>query len=197
MKFTQAILLGLIVLAMPACSIFRSGNDDSALPASIDAGDIGHEDRLRALVDDSLSKLQRNDSTDAAQILFRKPFFYKESVSYSDGIDGYSLDIRTSESLTTPYTAQVRLRKERFATKFHKKKNEARKDGTFFKSSGFETLSYELRNGRWREVGTLYVATETDPKLLEVSSRVRFEGDGLTELGEKKGLLRKLIFWRN
>ena len=193
-KFMQVFILGLVVVTMPACSIFRSGNGGD-LPASVEAGDGEHEDRLRALVDDSLVKMQRNGSPDTAQIVFRKPYFYKESVSYPDGIDGYALDIRASESLTTPYTAQVRLKKERFATKFHKKRNNARNDSTFFRSSGFETLSYELRNGRWREVGTLYVATETDPQLQEVSSQVQFEDEGNS--GEKKGILGRLFFWRN
>ena len=193
-KFAQVLIIGLIVVSMPACSMFRSGNG-GALPASIEAGDADHEDRLRALVDDSLVKMQRNDSPGTAQTVFRKPYYYKESVSYPDGIDGYTLDIRASESLTTPFTAQVRLKKERFATKFHKKRNRARNDSTFFRSSGFETLSYEFRNGRWREVGTLYVATETDPQLQEVSAQIQFEDDG--EAGEKKGILGKLLFWRN
>ena len=193
----RTLLLGLLIISLPACSIFRFGKGVPApLPASIEVIGTDYEDKLRSLVNDSLTKSQRYDSAGSARLTFRRPYFYKEYVAYPDGVDNYSLDIRASESLTTPYTAQIRLKKQRYVTKFQKKREPTRRDTTFYESIGFETLSYELRHGRWREVGTLYVAQETDPRLKDAASKVRFDdASGLEP--EKKSGLRKLLFWRD
>jgi hypothetical protein len=195
-RFAQILLVGLLMALLPACSMFRFGQGAPApLPASIEVMGSDYEDRLRTLVDDSLTKLQRHDSAENARMTFRKPYFYREYVAYPDGVDDYSLDIRASESLTTPYTAQIRLKKQRYVTKFERKREVTHRDTVFYESTGHETLSYELRHGRWREVGTLYVAEETDPRLKDVASNVRFGEDSLDP--EKKGGLRKLFFWRD
>ena len=192
----QTLVFGVLIALLPACSMFRSGQGAPApLPASIEAAGSDYEDKLHSLVDDSLTKLQRYDSAENAQMTFRKPYFYREYVAYPEGVDNYSLDIRASESLTTPYTAQVRLKKQRYVTKFQRKRELTRRDTVFYKSSGYETLSYELRHGRWREVGTLYVAEETDPRLKDAASKVRFDEGGLDS--EKKSGFRKLLFWRD
>jgi hypothetical protein len=87
------------------------------------------------------------------------------------------------------------LKKQRYVTKFQRKRELTRRDTVFYKSSGYETLSYELRHGQWREVGTLYVAEETDPRLKDAASKVRFDEGGLDS--EKKSGFRKLLFWRD
>jgi hypothetical protein len=193
----RTLLIGLIITTLPACFIFRSSNGSSAnLPASIEAIDTDYEAKLQELVADSLTKLNRHTSANDAELIFRKPYYFKEYVAYPDGITGYSTDIRGSESLTTPYTAQIRLKKQRFVTKFDKKRNRAQQDEEFFATSGNETLSFELRNGRWREVGTLFVAEETDVRLRESASAARFEDTDSFETLSKPWY-KKILFWRD
>ena len=176
--------------------MFRFGGGAGELPPSVEALGPDHEEKLRALVDDSLAKQNRFNTADKARESFRKPYHFKEFVEYPDGIDSYTIEFRSSESLITPYSAQVRLAKNRYVTEFQRKQNVARRDTVFYESTGHETLSYELRSGRWRETGKLFVAEETDQRLKDAASRVRFSDSSSVDADGKSGL-GKLMFWRD
>ncbi len=61
-----------------------------------------------------------------------------------------------------PYRAQVKIEKKRFATKMHRKRDEALADSNYFRDTGAETLTFELRNGRWYRAGSIFVAESTE-----------------------------------
>ena len=195
-KFLTCAAVVLLTTTLTGCAMFRFGGGAGELPPSVEALGPDHEEKLRALVDDSLAKQNRFNTADKARESFRKPYHFKEFVEYPDGIDSYTIEFRSSESLITPYSAQVRLAKNRYVTEFQRKQNVARRDTVFYESTGHETLSYELRSGRWRETGKLFVAEETDQRLKDAASRVRFFDSSSVDADGKSGL-GKLMFWRD
>lgn len=191
------LLLGVLLAGFNGCSMFRFGSGaPDALPASIEVEGSNYEDKLHELIAESLASDQQADSPSSAAMKFRKPYYFREYVAYPDGIAEYTSEIRASESRTTPYSAQIRLNKNRYVTKFNKKQGTARNDDTFYESTGYETRAYELRNGRWREIGTLYVAETTDPRLKTSAAQTRFGDPAETPDLEGNRGWRKILFWR-
>jgi len=44
----------------------------------------------------------------------------------------------------------------------HRKRGEAEQDANFLRDTGSETDTYELRNGKWVRVGSMFVATKSE-----------------------------------
>lgn len=194
----RIFIVSIIVATTSGCAIFRFGSSssDSGFTSTV-VSDSERDAKLRELVDRSLRDAQRADTPESADLIFRRPYYYREYVNYPGGVEEYALETVASDSRITPYTAQVRLNKERFTTRFDKKKDRVRSNSSFYASRGHETRSYELRHGRWRETGTLFIAEETDDTLKKDTpefDEVLLGGDASKE---KKGLWRRIIFWRD
>jgi hypothetical protein len=54
------------------------------------------------------------------------------------------------------------MRMLRYATRMHRKRDQAQADGNFLRDTGAQTISYELRNGKWWRAGSLFVAEKTE-----------------------------------
>ena len=70
--------------------------------------------------------------------------------------------IQETESRTVPYRASVKVDKQRYATKLHRKREDAVADSNYARDTGKETLTFEMRNGRWYRAGSLFVAEKTE-----------------------------------
>ncbi|MCH7959588.1 MAG: hypothetical protein IID08_05635 [Candidatus Hydrogenedentes bacterium] len=101
---------------------------------------------------------ERSQDDDSRKLIFRKPYHYKERVEYPKGPDSFRFVIHDKESRTVPYSAEVTIRKIRYSTVRQKKKVAAEMDMNFQRDTGLETVSYEYRAGKWKRIGSMFVA---------------------------------------
>jgi hypothetical protein len=120
------------------------------------------EAELRKLVSGYIQTAGNNQEQNRSRILRRQPYYLKEYVSYPDGPEAFEVSMQETESRTRPYVADVKADKVRFSTRLHTKRNEAVADEDFLRATGKETLTFELRNGRWTRVGSVFVADKTE-----------------------------------
>jgi len=131
---------------------------ESVEVASVDEG----EATLRRMVTNSVDKANAGHDAARAELVRREPYFFKQYEYYPDGTTFMDVSTRETESRTAPRVADVQLRKQRFVTQLHRKKDEARADNDFLRDTGDETRTYELRNGKWKRVSSLFVAESVD-----------------------------------
>ena len=151
------------MVVVTACSCSRLGGrlfdrSKETEPAKVEARIEGHEARLEATVRNYIKAHAASGSDRTGQLAERKPHYYREYIEYPDGPDAFELTLREIDSRSAPYLADVTLKKQRYATQVHRKKKEARNDPVLFRGTGTETMTYELRNGKWRKLGSLFVA---------------------------------------
>ena len=130
------------------------------VPAALSLED--HQKDLAGLVERDLDSTLRSSSNGRSDVLRKRPYYYKEYSEYPGGIASYKIDLREKESRTAPLSAEVSIQKQRFNTRLHRNMEEAQADSDFLRDTGTETLSYEMRNGSWRRVGSLFVADSTE-----------------------------------
>jgi hypothetical protein len=173
-KIPLALALTMLMVLSASCGIFRGSggvstgsivqqeSEDSAQgPQSRDA----YEQRLRALVSKAVSNA--SDSAEARQssVIRRSPYYFREYSLYPKGAASADFAIRETESRTAPYVADVIIEKTRFATRLHRRRDEAQGDLNFLRDTGTETITYEMRNGRWVRVGSLFIAERTEESI--------------------------------
>jgi len=123
------------------------------------------EAELREIVARRVQGLNESGAASRSRLLRRKPYFYKEYAEYPSGGSEMALSVNESDSRTAPYWAEVRLEKVRYATSFARNRGEARSNSDFVRATGVETTSYQLRNGKWVLVGSLFVAEKREQLL--------------------------------
>lgn len=157
------------MLALAGCSRLAWWKDRpspaQAAPVA-DATDIqvlreDHEAALEQMVKQRVAATPSTADRHQGRLVRRKPYFYREYVNYPEGPDSLKTLITETESRTAPYIANVKLSKVRYATRFHRKKDQARNDENYFRSTGVETLTYEYRNGKWVLLGSFFNVDET------------------------------------
>ncbi len=121
-----------------------------------------YEKVLRETVERHLEVAQRNREEQKQAIQRAKPYYFKEYSVYPNGMADADIEYKETESRTRRVIAEVTVDKVRYATRLHRKREDARQDENFFRDTGVETLTYELRSGRWRRVGSLFVAEKTE-----------------------------------
>lgn len=122
----------------------------------------GYEAALDNLIRAHIEAANRDGQARRSTLVKRLPYYLKEYGIYPEGVDSFQVVMQEVESRTTPYVADVRLRKVRFATRFHRSKDAARHDDDFLRDTGTEILTFEFQNGRWRKVGALFIAEKTE-----------------------------------
>ncbi|MCX5759415.1 MAG: hypothetical protein NTU83_13095, partial [Candidatus Hydrogenedentes bacterium] len=96
------------------------------------------------------------------RVVKRKPYFFRQYDVYPEGIDKAKALAQAQESRSVPWVGDVALAKQRFITRFHSKRKEAESDTNFLREMGAETITFELRSGRWTRVGSLFVAEKSE-----------------------------------
>ena len=191
MMRTISARLAVLLLVVTVCAgCFGRGGSPSRMQSSGPVDDTNREQELRALIERVLTEEQTANSPATARLEERRPYHYREYVSYPNGVSSYELVTTESDMKSTPYLASITLDKERHATRLTKKRDNARDDDVFYASRGYETRTYELRHGRWRETGSVYIAQEGDSVPASGSS-----GVGTTQTDDGS-FMRRLFFWR-
>lgn len=166
------------------------GETETEQPGEFEAG-------LHAVVRGELRSAGRQADRPSTKVIFKKPHYYKEYFVYPNGEDDYTLEFTEKESRTAPLNAEMNVDKIRFATRMHLKREDARVDEDFIRGTGKETTSYELRNGKWRRLGSLYVAEKTE-KLVDGEWVPFREAPSRSVLGEEepRRWWQRIMFWR-
>ena len=136
---------------------------DTEPVATSDSGSVDDdEDALRRIVANSVERANAGHDAARAELVKKSPYFFKQYEYYPDGASLMEIETRETESRTAPKVADVHLRKQRYVTQLHRKRDEARADEDFLRDTGDEILTYELRNGKWRRVSSLFVAESVE-----------------------------------
>ena len=167
-KFMRVMLCGMLILGLTSCARLRfwdwgkKSSTENATMATDGSTVEDYEAALRSLVERHIESATRNADSQKGRIVKRKPYFFKEYANYPQGAQNMEVVLQETESRTRPYLADVQVRKIRFSTRLHRKRDEARSDNTFIRDTGQETLTYEYRNGRWVRIGSLFVAEKSE-----------------------------------
>lgn len=162
----KATAIACMALILSACA----GSKDKKLKSNVQAPGIDFakatpeesEAELRGLVEALVQSAPSDEDPDAARFLKRAPYYFKEYTVYPEGTKGYTLDMHEKESKTAPYAAEVTLAALRYSTRLEKSREVARNDSNFYRATGVKTLSFELRNGKWRRRGSFYETEEKE-----------------------------------
>lgn len=121
-----------------------------------------YEARLRDIVRERLAEERAASGPGSAELIHRRPYYYREYNELPQEPGGFDLEFSERESRTTPYSAEVSYPKIRYSTRLHRNRQAAVNDSNFLRDTGVETLSFEVRNGAWREIGSFFVADRTE-----------------------------------
>jgi len=170
-RYSKGVALCLVVL-LASCSHLqfwkkRSPGPEPLKVESAEAVRETTEDReaeLRRVVRKQIEAAER-DAGQQSRVIRRKPYFYKEYAEYPEGADSAEVVVQETESITTPYVADVTVSKLRFATRLHRRRKEAAADANFLRDTGTERITFEMRNGKWVRVGGIFLADKTEEKI--------------------------------
>lgn len=160
-----------------------------------------YELKLRKVARGDIGSASRSVDASTARLVRQKPYFFREFTVYPDGPDAYELVLHEKDSRSAPYWADVKVHRERYRTKNHRKKQDARSDTRFRRDSGTQRITYELRNGKWARRGSLYIASRLEERIAGEWVTIENEEGILapfpeTAPKEKKSLFGRMLFWR-
>jgi len=171
-EFGLYVALVALVFALCSCSHFGghsaradAGSRVADKPVQAQPSVSDYKSALRELVSARIQSATKDAVEQRAVLIKRKPYFYKEYEVYPEGSDRFDVTIQERESRNIPLIADVAIDKQRFATRFHRKRQEAQNDMKFLRDTGTETITYELQGGRWVRVGSLFVASKSEEKV--------------------------------
>lgn len=170
---TGLLILGMVT--MSSCATvrgWRGGERDgsAAETSATEALDTSVSEQesqaqLRRLVDEYIARAEADRKSNPDRILRRRPYFFREYSEYPVRAADAEIEMTAQDSRTSPFVADVRLERIRYATRYHKSRDAARLDENFLRDTGTETLNYELRNGRWTRVGSFFLAEATEERV--------------------------------
>ena len=159
------MVLAAILVASGGCTMFRGKSDHPAtqIDATTDAG-MGQDNEatLREAAQGYIAAASRESQDGRSKVYRARPYFYREYVEYPEGQQIQTVDIQETESRTAPFIGQVQVAKIRYATHLHHDRGGAASDANFLRSTGVETITFELKTGKWRRVGSLFVADRVE-----------------------------------
>lgn len=112
---------------------------------------------LRKIID---NEIKYSASVDKNKVYRKKPYYWKNYAIYDS--QSPEIDIQETESKSKPYIARVKLTKTLYYTKLHRNRRDAEEDKNLIRSTGVETSTYELRNGRWIKIGSTFIPEKTE-----------------------------------
>lgn len=165
-----ALVLCVAAISCTSCSIFRHNEkapveDSAAVVVNAEATVEDYKADLMALTEKRLRTANGGAEESGGRVIHKKPYFFREYSLYPDDTTDVQIDIQERDSRTSPLIADVTAPKQRFATRLHRKRVEAEKDEAFLRDTGVETVTYDLRGGKWVRVGSLFVAEKTEEKV--------------------------------
>jgi hypothetical protein len=171
---------------LSSCALWRGGpgspergpgDTETRVGATTDRAQL--ESRLRDLVAQRVQHLESSAQGGEGGLVYRNPFWLREYVEYPRGTADIQIEIRETQSQTSPFVGTARLDKRRFATKMYRRQDEALADNNYLRDTGVEVLTYEFRHGRWVRIGALFTAEVTERRdggtWIQVEPEVRAE----------------------
>lgn len=119
-----------------------------------------YKDQLRDIVREDIVAARRSADESGADVHSYKPYYFKEFHDYPEGPDSFEIEFIEQDSRTAPLAAEVTIPKLRYSTDVQRDRMAVRTDTDFQRERGVETVSYELRNGRWHRLASLFVASD-------------------------------------
>lgn len=199
------------VALVAACGGCAGGN--KTVVSSVSDTKVEHsleslDELLRTHMKSEINKNASHNSPDSAVFNSQKQSYFKEYYSYPDADEFVVVQVQPRDSRTIPYHGTIKIAKIRYATKIHAQRDTARRDETYQKDSGFETISFEWRNGAWYRRGGLFVAVTSEKEVdgawvVETNNKPRTENyrdeeaPDLVEKGFFGRMSDRVMFWRN
>jgi len=201
-KFTFVLAICSVLLMCFSCTTVKGWiSHDSKKP---EAQEVSRETTHVPTKEDYIQELQqivKNEikstmSTDKNYVYRKRPYFWKNYSTYNDVGDSFEINIQETDSKSKPYIAKIVLEKTMYYTKLHKTRRDAEEDTNLIRSSGKETLTYELRNGRWTKIGSLFVPEQTEKKVGDSWVPLKEEEIQKEQTEEtKQGWLNRIRSW--
>lgn len=159
---TAALALALLI-ALSSCSTIRgwTGKDRAKRPSDEPVVVIEDTQDNESGLREAMRRYMDSESGDEERVLRKRPYYLKEYSEYASP-DTMDIEIQEQDSRTAPYIADVKIHKVRYATRMHRKREEARADTNIIRDTGVESVTFELRNGRWTRLGSLFDAEESE-----------------------------------
>lgn len=171
-KIFLLLCLSSTVLINSSCSTIKgwiSHDSKSASTQEQVTPEVTHvptkEDYIQDLQQIIKNEIKSAMSKDKNYIYHKKPYFWKNYSTYSNADGPFDIKIQETDSKSKPYIAKVELQKTMYYTQLHRNRRNAEEDTNFIRSIGKETLTYELRNGRWAKIGSLFIPEQTEKKV--------------------------------
>jgi hypothetical protein len=150
------------------------------------------ESAARDLVRRYLDDTGTSPSAATPELLYAHPYYYRQFIVYPAGPDSFELDMRRTDSRTMPFTAEARYIKVRYATQLHRDRDDALADDDFRRGTGTETMSLQLKNGRWSRVSNLFVAETLEREVDGSWVPVQERREEPLAAQEEEGMFRRL-----
>lgn len=184
------------VISVALCAGCASnGGKDGAV--ALEPSQDEMEAKLRTIVEDDLDSAHKNQGEKNSEVVFKRPYYFKEYFEFPGTDNVYSLDFTQKESRTTPLTAELEVEKVRYATRMKTDRDQVQGDGSYLRSHGINYISYELRNGEWRRVGDLFLASATEENVDGEWKQIKEEKRPIALVeSEKQSWFDKLKFWK-
>jgi hypothetical protein len=171
MHFVKGIsVFGLVLLS--SCASLRGGGaaGEQGTPRieealAVTSSEAESRAELLRQVQNHIDKTEAAGRNDEERVIRKRPYFYKEYSDYTSGANDAIVTMTETESRTSPFVADVQLKRTRYATRLHRGRDAARIDDNYLRDTGTETLTYELRNGRWVRVGSFFLSETTEEQM--------------------------------
>jgi hypothetical protein len=195
---SRSVVMVILLAVLPSCALWRDSPGQDSAVAAVELPPEISESEYRALLDNVVrDAIGAASGRSTAKFILHKPYFHKTYAEYPDGVNGYTVEMRDTDSRTAPMSADITIAKLRYSTRLQRNREQARQDENYFRDTGTETVSMEFRNGAWRRMGSLFVAERTEEQV--GGEWVRIQKDIPTGLGEdsaKPGRFGRLKFWQ-
>ncbi|MCA1902090.1 MAG: hypothetical protein LDL53_07705 [Candidatus Hydrogenedens sp.] len=201
--FKLIITLVISVALLASCSTIKRWRGDK--PDISTKNDVASSESIKTPTkEDYLSDLQEiikneiksSSATNKNQVYRKRPYFWKNYSVYSNSDAPFDIQLQETDSKSKPYIAKIVLEKTLYYTRLHKNHRDAEEDNNYIRSIGKETLTYELRNGRWTKIGSVFVPDKTEKKINNEWVPLREEEIQKEQPEEpKKGWLNRIRSW--
>ncbi len=154
------------------------------------------EDYIQNLQQIIKNEIKTTMSADKNYVYRKRPYYWKNYSVYNNTEGPFEIDVQETDTKSKPYIAKIQLEKTIYYTKLHNNRRDAEEDTNFIRSKGKETLTYELRNGQWIKIGSLFVPEQTEKKIGDTWAPIKEEELQKEQPEEpKEGWFKRIRSW--
>ena len=164
LRISMVVLLIACALELSGCAGRRGGSEPPLALTESEVADpaVGHVEQVRKLARRSIETDLRTRNDDKERVRFERPYYFKEYADYPNGSNDLEITLQETDSRTAPVQAKVKYEKVRYVTKLHTRRTAAEADRNFYRDTGEEIMTFELRNNRWVQLGATFVAERSE-----------------------------------